>query len=798
MRNNKEFLREISYDLLEKKGLADNSEYCERLETELGLICDNDLEDYFLNNSYIISTLKNKGFFFGPSRGSSAGSLLAYLLKITTVDPIRYGLLFSRFLNKGRVENNAMPDIDIDIQKSRRKEAIEIIKDMYGHDKVFSVVNFNTFQVKNTIKDIARSLKIDYNKVNNLTKKLDHKTTLEDLKDNDEIQQFFTEYPDVERFLNLLNGRIRNYGKHAGAVVLLPNHIQEYMGTVYSKKEILTAWDKTIEDEGFLKLDLLGLNTLDIIENTLRITEAKLPKEFDDPKVFETINKSPLGIFQLEKGSGLDLLKRMSINSFEDLYNSLALIRPGSQDTGDTDKYIKIKNGEAEVKYDHEDLKPILGNTNGLILFQEQQQEITKVFGGFSDAESDDIRRAIGKKKMDLMYSYKDIFLKQGKGYNEQLLKTLWDKIEAAGNYSFNKSHSVGYSIISYYTAWLKTYYPAEFLISMANFSDKDKRIKVFNELKQLNKTIHLPHINLSKKEISKINGEVYLGLSLIDGLGDKALDDIISKQPFKDYDDFITRKDSRKVNKRVVTALIEAGALDCWGERDKLYSKINEIEYKKWSDQEKLFREYKRIRVSPNQNLIDYYDDFESDIKFTSISQLNQIKQDNDIYIKALISDYTAKDNFGFLNISDGEDSLSLLVTKKQESKYFELMNEVGKPVILKLHVKYSKLHMNFLIDLQKPENHKREWDYINKKYIGDMKLFNKKNPNINWGTVYSVYDFVSKKGNRCISYNIRMLDRELSGKLTCKGAPDNLEDGDIIGFYPSGDTFINIEEIL
>lgn len=594
------------------------------------------------------------------------------------------------------------------------------------------------------------------------------------------------------------------------------------MGVIKVGDTLCTAYDKGLENEGYVKLDLLGLKTLDIIQSTLDLTGAKLPKVYDDLNVFHKINESPLGIFQLEEASGTAYIKKAPLTSFADLYNATALLRPGSKDTGDMDKYIERLHDPSKIQYDHPDLIPILEDTKGLIVFQEQQQAITSVIADFNDTESDDIRRSIGKKKLDLMESYHHIFIDRSinKGYTKDLTTLLWSKIEAAANYSFNKSHAVGYSITSYFCGYLKTYYLSEFMISVANFADKkDKRIKIFGEMKKDGIQIELPNINKSQEQIAKVDGKVMLGLSLIDGVGSKAMEDIFKKRPFTSFSDLVERKDSRRVHKGVMNSLIESGAIDIFGERDYL-SAINNGElppdegqstlfettpsYTRWSDQERLFREYNRIRLSPNQNLIDFYEDkdISKNIHTCSIHDTLDINTEYEIYIKALVSDYESKGEYGYLTISDGEDSLSLYVSGKKQEKYFDVMSSIGEPILVKLHIKRSRATLDFLIDLKNNDgsSYNKEWDYVSGNIVDKINMYYEENKAFHWGALFAVSYFFSKNGTKCCSFGIKIDEKQsLIGKLICRNVPDNLEDGVIIGFFRNADNdFIDIERVI
>lgn len=789
--SNKDFLKEICIIGANKKNIdLSNEKYSNRLNMELNVICDNDLEDFFLNTSFIINSFKDMGIFVGSSRGSAGGCLVSFLLNITTVNPLLYDLSFTRFLNEGRVRNGALPDIDFDVQKSRREEGIEFIKNSFGIDKVFGVTNFNKYSLKVAIKDISRVFSIDFNKVNNITKQITDDTTLDNIEENPIIKTFFEEHPQVKEYLPIIYGLNKTHGRHAGAVMLFPESIENYMSTNKIKENICTCYDKKIEDLGFIKEDCLGLETLDVISDTLSLINIELPEpeDFNDIKVFETINKSPLGIFQLEKQAGVKYLSETKIDTFEDLYNALALIRPGSRDTGDTDRYIERKKDPTKIEYDHPDLELILGDTLGVIIYQEQQTKIVEKFGNFDEVKADDTRKAIGKKKLDLLSSLKDDFISGGLslGYDSEVLELLWSKIEAAGNYSFNKSHAVGYAFISYYCGWLKTYYPAEFLISVANHSNDEERVKVFNEIKNLDIKVLNPSVNKSEIDITMSIDRVVLGLRQIDGIGDKAIESIISKRPYISFDDFMMKRTPRQVNAKVVKSLIEAGAFDEFGDkRDDLYYRISDEEFHEWSTQEKLLREYKKLKLSPSQNLIDYYKDEINGVKVYSLDKLPKEDMD-EFYIQGLVNSFIVKDTFNVLEISDGKDTASLFVDDIVKSKYFSVLQSVGLPLLIKCSQYNNNLGLSFLIDLTNKEDYQKQLHYINGDFNFDKGYVIKK----------LRYFKSKKKGTPCVRLDVTGKNGD-EGLISCVSGYNrkipNMEAGDMISFKRSGDTFIN-----
>lgn len=804
--DNKEFLRKLCHIGANKKNINLNDPtYKKRFDEEYSLIVSNDLEDFFLNTSFIINKIKDRGIFVSNGRGSSGGSLVLHLLNITHVDPIEHNLSFSRFLNKARVETGNLPDIDSDIPTSKRREILEMVKEDFGYDKVYEIVNFNRVSPKVAFKDISRALGIDFEEVNNLTKQINKDDSLEDVLKMDIVEKFLERYPQVEKFLKPINGLLRGWGRHAGGLAIFPKPIWNYMGTVKTGDYYCTSLDKSLEGLGIIKNDLLGIEVLDVISDTLEMIDDEIPDFYKDKRVLDEVAKFPLGIFQLQNASGIKYLKECSencdenITDFEDLYTAIAIIRPGPSSSGDKDKYVEFKDNPDKIEYIHPDLEPILSPTNGVMVYQEQIMEISKVFGGFSDVEADFLRKGVAKKKPEIIADFKEKFKNGGKDkYSSNLMNQLWDMIEGCGDYLFVKSHSLFYGMLAYQCGWLKTYYPKEFLISLANHSNDEKRVKVFNEIKERGITVLNPHINESKKETSLDSfGNIILGLSSIKGVGSKAIKSIISKRPYDSLDDFMMKRSPRQVNIKVIKALIEAGAFDEFGIRNHMYYNVSDEPYKQWTEREKLLREYKMLKLSPNQNLIDYY---EGDIEGVNVFKLNEIPEEDteEFYIQGLINDFIIKEGFNILEISDGTTTASLFVNTVVKERYFAELNDVGKPVLIKCSSYNGNLSLDFFIDLENKEDEKYEKQlrYINKNYVKVIESLDEKYVKV--GTIKKIRYFKSKNGNSCVRINLVDDTLVMACLSDFKQPYPLMVSGDIIKYNFDNEPFATIMKVL
>ena len=737
----------------------------------------------------------------GIVHNSVGGSLVAYCIGISQVDPIKYNLSFARFLNKARMKTSIC-DIDVDISKNDRPRALSLLKKEFGYDKTCQIINDVYFSDKTIIQDLGRIFDIPVTVRNRLTALVGEGDALK----VPEVLEFSDKHPHIRELFPKLKGLIRNSSTHAGGLLVSDKPMTDYISTLNVKDNIVTCYNgRTCEQLGFLKMDMLGLNTLSIIKDCLNFIGKKsfdFDYDLDDPRVYETINKSTLGIFQLEGKGASEYTNRLQPKKFNDIIAGLALVRPGGQDSGDADEFLEVRFNGKPIEYDHELLEPILSETNGCILYQEQAMEISRVLSGFTDVEADILRKGISKKLDYIFTEYKPKFIDGAvnNGVDKDIAEKIWNKIEKSSSYSFNKSHSVAYSLITYQTAYLKTYYPMEFYTAMLNnVESEEKRNRIYNEIKSLNKNLINPDINNSGQICMYTDDNIYLSFPLINGVGPAALEAILAHQPYKSFDDFMNRKTS-KVNKGVVKALIEAGAFDRFGDRrDNLYS-IIEGKDCHWDDKETLFREFQRIKINPKNNLLDLYDTKEMGLK-CDISSVHEL-QDNteeykDFYVKLLPSEFNKKDNYAFVSATDGFNNMSLFVGNEFLSRYIDSLNTMGEPLLCHVHGKGEKYSLVSLIKLNEPDKYKHEyWSYIGTSIKKVQELQNA-NPSIHVGFISNVNYFTSKNGNPCARYDITLGTGEtLEGRITVH--PPLMYQGSFI-FFEIGDNpvFPNIIQV-
>ena len=566
-------LRELAESGLKNLGLDSKEKYIDRLNEELGVISQKKFASYFLVVADMINWAKTNNIMVGPGRGSAAGSLVCYCLGITDVDPIEHDLLFFRFINP---ERNDFPDIDTDFEDRRRKEVKDYLKKKFKN--VASISTFTYFKDKGVIRDAARVFMVPLQDVNKALKSVD---TFEDYLDSPNTKEFRTKYPEVTWLAERLRGKIRSVGVHAAGVVVAKDEIRKY-APMESREDPqdkvsgripVVAYDMdTVADIGLIKLDALGLKALSIISDSLQAIESRHGKkinlsdlELNDKKVFKMLSDGyTKGVFQAEATPYTNLLIKMGISSFEDLAASNALVRPGAMNTVGS-LYIDRKNGKQAVQYIHPIMKPFTENTYGVIIYQEQVMQACVHLGGMSWSEADKVRKIIGKKKDAREFDqFKDKFID---GASEHISKkqaeTLWQTFEAHAGYSFNRSHAIAYSMLSYYTAWLKYYYPTEFMFSvLKNESDKDAKTEYLIESKRLGIKILLPHINESDVDFSLQGDSIRFGLAQVKFISDSIANKIIEKRPYKNYSEFITKatKKGSGINSRAVTALNAIG----------------------------------------------------------------------------------------------------------------------------------------------------------------------------------------------------------------------------------------------
>ena len=568
-----ERLRELAEKGLEGLQKASDDIYKARLEEELSVIASKNFASYFLVVADMINWAKDNDIRVGPGRGSAAGSLVCYALGITDVDPIKYDLLFFRFINP---ERNDFPDIDTDFEDRRRKEVKDYLKKKFKY--VASISTYTYFKDKGVVRDAARVFMVPLQEVNRALKSVD---TFEDFIDSPNTKEFRTRYPEVVWLAERLRGRIRSVGVHAAGVVVAKDDIRKY-APVESREDAqdkvsgripVVAYDMdTVADIGLIKLDALGLKTLSVMSDTIKSIKGRTGKDInlsdlplDDPKVYKMLSDGyTKGVFQAEATPYTNLLIKMGVDKFEDLAASNALVRPGAMNTVGA-SYIKRKHGNEAVQFIHPIMKPFTENTYGVIIYQEQVMQACVHLGGMSWSEADKVRKIIGKKKDAKEFDqFKDRFIDgASKHISKKQAETLWQTFEAHAGYSFNRSHAVAYSMLSYYAAWLKSYYPLEFMFSiLKNENDKDARTEYLIEAKRLGLRVSLPHINESDIYFSLQKDKIIFGLAEVKFISDGIANKIIDQRPFKDYADFIDKasKKGSGINSRAIAALNSIG----------------------------------------------------------------------------------------------------------------------------------------------------------------------------------------------------------------------------------------------
>ena len=565
-------LRDLGIAGLEKRGVL-SDEYIARLDEELKVIQDKNFGPYFLVVRSMIAWAKKEGIMVGPGRGSAAGSLLCYALEITDIDPIKHGLLFFRFINP---ERNDFPDIDTDIQDSRRDEVKDYLVRQYKH--VASIATFLQFKDKGVVRDIARVLHIPLTDVNKVLKVID---TWDDYCYSKQAAWFREKYPEIEKYGDQLRGRIRGTGIHAAGVVTSKYPIFRYAPmetrTAPGTKDRIPVVGVDMEEAeriGLIKIDALGLKTLSVLRDTLDIIKERHYKQIDplsidmeDPKVYQMLSDGfTKGVFQCEATPYTNLLVKMGVKNFAELAASNALVRPGAMNTIGKD-YILRKQGKQNIGYHHQVMKEFTAETYGCILYQEQVMQACVSLGGMTMAEADKVRKIIGKKKDAKEFDqFREKFVEGASRYlTPNFARDLWHDFEAHAGYSFNKSHAVAYSTLSYWTAWLKTHYPLEFMYSiLKNESDKDARTEYLIEAKRMGISIKLPHINDSDADF-KIEGRgIRFGLTGVKYISDNAASLCISNRPFTSYEavrDLFSKK-GNGVTSRQLESLRKVGAL--------------------------------------------------------------------------------------------------------------------------------------------------------------------------------------------------------------------------------------------
>jgi len=716
--------------------------YFERLNFELSVIIEMDFPGYFLIVSDFIRWAKENGIPVGPGRGSGAGSLVAWALSITNVDPIQHDLLFERFLNPERI---SMPDFDIDFCTDRRDEVIAYVSKKYGSEKVSQIITYGTMAAKAVVRDVGRVLGHPYGFSDQISKMIPNelKMTLgKALEDSNELKARYDSEESVSTLMDLsqdLEGLIRNVGTHAGGVVIAPSKISDFCPIYKGSDEsdvVVSQFDKDdVEAVGLVKFDFLGLSNLTVIDKAVKIIAVKGLSDglididklsLDDPKVFKLLQDcNTTGVFQLESDGMRGYLKKLKPDSFEDIVAMLALYRPGPLDAGMVDDYIQVKHG-AKVRYPHEMLEEILKPTNGVFLYQEQVMKSAQVMAGYSLGGADILRRAMGKKKVEEMAEQREVFVRGAavKNIEESKANEIFDLIDKFSGYGFNKSHSVAYAYISYQTAWLKAHFPAPFMAAVLSgiMDDTDRVAFTIGESKKNGVIVMAPNINQSEYEFSITdNKTIVYGLGAIKGVGEALVKEIVLEREkngnYSDIFDLCFRIEKKFLNRRAIEALIYSGSFDSFDIKratliatypravrqaeqrqidsskgqDSLFAEVDShIEYeKKYIKGE--FLSFKNI-MKFEKNVMGYYlerhptDWYKLDLKSIVCTLPKDLvfRNNREVRVLSLISDIvyrnTRRGQMASLTIEDGEKRINAAVfsQKLAENSEHILLDEV------------------------------------------------------------------------------------------------------------------------
>ena len=732
--------RQYLYDLSHKglnRRLNNNvsKEYLDRLEKELQVIDEMGFNDYFLIVYDYVLYAKKNNILVGPGRGSAAGSLVSYTLGITDIDPIKYNLLFERFLNKERV---TMPDIDIDFDANKRMEVIEYVTKKYGEKKVVGIITFNTLGAKQVIRDVGRVLNINQKLIDTIAK-MCTKDLNTSYKENKNLQKLINNSNELKKLYDIsihLEGLPRHISVHAAGVVMSKYDIDETIPLYKNQLGMyVTGYSKDyLEPLGLLKMDFLGISNLTMLDEVItniketekiNITFSNIP--LDDKKTIELFKTGDTdGIFQFESPGMIKFLKKLKANSLNDIYAALSLYRPGPMDS--IDEYIKRKEGKIKIDYIHQDLEPILKETYGIIVYQEQIMQTACTIAGYTLGEADILRRAMSKKKEEILIKEKEKFISKSlaRGYDLETINKVYNIILKFANYGFNKSHAVAYSIISYKIAFLKTHFYPYFMVSLltSSINNENKTNIYIAKLRQKNIKVLLPNINLSENKYITKDNQIICPLSIIRNVGTNVTIMILKereKGQFKDFIDFCLRMVSQSINKKVIISLILSGTFDSFGYNKKtlINNLDNILNYVELSKDAGLIEieppiideciEYTKDELIKNElNTFGFYltyhpvSKYKDNIKTSTLS----LEEYTDKYIELVLEINSIKeiltkknDVMAFVKASDEYKQIDLTLFPKvyQENKNIEVYD------IVKIYGKVEKRFDNYQIIVSK-----------------------------------------------------------------------------------------------
>jgi DNA polymerase-3 subunit alpha len=727
--------------------------YEQRLESEIETIKKMGFSGYFLVVSDFIKFAKSRGIPVGPGRGSAAGSLVAYALRITEIDPIPYNLIFERFLNPERV---SMPDIDVDFCAERRDEIIRYVTEKYGADKVAQIGTFGTMSAKAVVKDVGRALGIPYADVDRVTKLIPTFrgkvfSIDESISQIPQLKELIQKSPNLQELIEIarpLENMVRHSSTHAAGIVISNEPLSDYIPLYKGPNdEIVTQFDmKSVEDLGFVKFDFLGLKTLTIIDKAVRfIHENCEGSEFDikkipldDPETYRLLSGTETrGVFQIESSGMKEVLMKLQPSSFEDIIAVLALYRPGPLDSGMVDEFIKRKHGK-KVDYPLPELKEILKDTYGLFVYQEQIMKAASVLADYSLGEADLLRRAMGKKKPEEMRAQRRRFLQgaKKKGINIKKAEEIFDAMEKFAEYSFNKSHSAAYALITYQTAYLKAHYPAEFMAALLSIEadNTDKVISSIAECKKMGIEVLPPDVNESMAGFNAVGGKIRFGLSGIKNVGEGTVEAIMKAREeggkFRTIFDFCERVDAKKINRRTFESLIKSGAFDSlWANRAQLMGAVEDLltyssmkqksspegqstlfalsdsisapdlpNVEEWSEKERLRAEMDVLGFYVTGHPMTKYAGEIKKYTNTDTELISEIKERREVSIAGVVRSLSVKHTkngsgiFGNLVLEDMKGSVEIVVFNDLLRKSLPILEEKAEPVIVKGTVEPSE----------------------------------------------------------------------------------------------------------
>jgi len=758
--------------------------YFDRLRIELDCIRQMKFPAYFLIVSDFIRWAKDKGIPVGPGRGSAAGSLVAYAIRITDLDPLPYNLLFERFLNPERI---SMPDIDVDFCQDRREEVIQYVVDKYGRDRVCQIITFGTMKAKAVVRDVGRALDMPYGEVDRIAKLIpdDLKMTIDKaIKQEPQLKEMAGTDPRVKDLLDTaicLEGLTRHASTHAAGVVVAPNRMEEYLPVYKDQKtgSINTQYSmKYVEMVGLVKFDFLGLKNLTVIQNAVQLVREGKDPAFDitrlrddDQASYDLITAgNTTGIFQLESSGMKEMLVKLKPSCFEDVIAACALYRPGPLGCGMVDDFIERKHGRQKVAYDLPELEPILKDTYGVIVYQEQVMQISRTLAGYSLGRADLLRRAMGKKDPVVMAKEKEPFLAGAKaqGIDPKKAEAIFDQMAKFAEYGFNKSHSAAYALIAYQTAWLKAHYPVEFMAALltCDMDNTDKVVKNIADCRDQEIEVLPPDINKSGHSFTVVGKSMRFGLGAVKGIGSGAVEAILEVRkdgPFKDVYDFCERVDMRRSNKKVLEALIKCGAFDSTGavrsallegleaamsygqkiqeERDSaqvsLFGTAEVVksnghggmrlpDLPEWPDKEKLAFEKEALGFLITGHPLDRYVDDIRRLANTEITGLSELQDGSEVRICGIVSSFkeiTTKkgDRMGFVTIEDLTGSVEITVFSDIYATASTLLKS-DDPLFVCGKLERGEKGAKILVQAAKEGG--SEWQQRNRGPAGEIKL--------------------------------------------------------------------------